>query len=286
MTVIYRIFTACLILFGAAAHAETSNRIVVLGPVLAEIVVALDAGDQIVGRGGGTDHLPGMQDVPRIPGYRLTSAENLLSLAPTLVLLAERQSSPQLVSQLQNAGVTVEVVGYDGQLDVETPVRQIARLGKLLDREAKAKKVIEVYRKDLAAALALAGKASTKPRALFILSGGGRPTLVAGGDTHIALLIELAGGQNMTDGISQFKPISQEIMFAAAPEFILVNEAGLELKDGAPVALAAPGARLTPAARKGNVITLPTGMLSDLGPSTPRAIEALARKFHPELADE
>jgi len=279
------LFSLALLLSGAA-HAEPDPRIVVIGPALAETIVRLGAGGAVVGRGGGTDHLEAIKDAPRIPGFRLTSAENLISLQPTLVVLSERQSNPQVVTQLQAAGVAVEILGDGGAPDVETPVRLFERLGEVLNREDQAQEAIATYRSELADALALVEQATSRPRGLFILSGGGRPTLVAGGDTHIALLIELAGGENMTKDISWFKPISQEIMVAAAPEFILVNAEGLDLKDDLPVALSAPGAALTPAAQSGNVFSLSDGMLSDLGPSTPAAIRELALKLHPELADE
>lgn len=273
-------------LLAAVAHAGEAPRVVVIGPALADTIVALGAADTVVGRGGGTDHLPEIAGAPQIPGFRLTSAENLLSLNPTLVVLSERQSNPQVITQLQAAGVTVEVMGEGDTPSVDTPIHHMERLGALLGREEAAQAAINRYRTELEAALALVDRARTRPRGLFILSGGGRPTLVAGGDTHIALLIDLAGGENMTGGISYFKPISQEVMVAAAPEFILVNAEGLDLKEGLPVALSAPGAQLTPAAQTGNIFTLSEGMLTGLGPSTPQAIIELARKMHPDLADD
>ena len=107
--------------------------------------------------------------------------------------------------------------------------------------------------------------------------------MVAGADTHIALLIELAGADNVTDGIAYFKPMSPEAMLQAAPEFILVNEEGLELSGGIPIALTAPGAALTPAGRSGNIFALPGGYLQGLGLNSPKAIRAIAERVHPEL---
>ena len=262
--------------------APDHERYVVIGSYIAEIMATLGAADQIVGVSSGTDHIPELEGVPRIPGFRNTSAEPMLALEPSVVLMAGRQTRPEVVRQLEGAGVAVKVFPDDvANLDV-VPER-IDQIGDLLNRTDEASALKERFRAELNAALAFVTQAASKPRGLFILSGGGRPTLVAGADTHIALLIELAGADNVTDGIAYFKPMSPEAMLQAAPEFILVNEEGLELSGGIPIALTAPGAALTPAGRSGNIFALPGGYLQGLGLNSPKAIRAIAKHVHPEL---
>lgn len=266
----------------AGAPAQPRDRYLVIGSYIAEIVVALGAAERIVAVGAGTDHVPELKDVPRIPGFRNTSAEPMLALRPTVALMAGRQTRPEVVAQLEAAGVAVHLFPDDvASLDVIG--QRIDRIGDLLGRGRQAEALKARFRAELDAALAFAAQGTSRPRGLFILSGGGRPTLVAGADTHIALLIELAGADNVTDGIASFKPISQEAMLKAAPDFILVNEDGLTLSGGVPVALKAPGAALTPAGRSGNVFALPGGYLQGLGLNSPKAIRAIAERVHPEL---
>ena len=266
-----------------AGPEPRSERYLVIGSYIAEIVVALGAADRIVGVGAGADHIAELDGVPRIPGFRNTSAEPMLALRPTVALLAGRQTRPEVVGQLEAADVSVELFPDDvASLDL-VPER-IDRIGDLLDRRPRADALRARFQAELAAALAFAARATGRPRGLFILSGGGRPTLVAGADTHIALLIELAGADNVTDGIAYFKPMSQESMLKAAPDFILVNQEGLERSGGVPVALKAPGAALTPAGRSGNLFALPGGYLQGLGLNSPKAIRAIAERVHPELA--
>lgn len=264
------------------ATAPGQARYLVIGSYIAEIMVALGAAGRIVGVGSGTDHIPELAGVPRIPGFRNTSAEPMLALRPTVALLAGRQTRPEVVGQLEGAGVAVQVFP-DDVASLEVVPERIDRIGRLLDRKDEADALRKRFRAELDAALAFAAQAEARPRGLFILSGGGRPTLVAGADTHIALLIELAGADNVTDGIAYFKPMSQEAMLEAAPDFILVNEEGLELSGGVPVALKAPGATLTPAGRSGNVFALPGGYLQGLGLNSPKAIRAIAERVHPGL---
>jgi len=268
---------------GASSSAPDA-RYLVIGSYIAEIVVALGAGDQVVGVSRGTEHIVELDGVPRIPGFRNTSAEPMLALQPTMALMAGRQTRPEVVEQLEAAGVAVRLFPDDvAHLDVVSA--RIDELGALLDRAAAAAALKRAFQAELNAAVAFAARARSRPRGLFILAGGGRPTLVAGGDTHIALLIEMAGADNVTDDIRYFKPMSQEAMLQAAPDFILVNEEGLELSGGVPVALKAPGAALTPAGQSGNLFALPGGYLQGLGLNSPKAIRAIASRVHPELAD-
>ncbi len=261
---------------------DETARYLVLGSYIAEIVVALGAADQVVGISDGTDHITELAGVPVIPGFRSMSAETMLSLEPTVALLAGGQTRPEIISQLEAAGVAVHFFPDDiASLDI-VPER-IREIGERLGRTTEAAALVAAFEAELAEALDFARGATKRPRGLFILSGGGRPTLVAGADTHIALLIELAGADNVTDGIEYFKPMSQETMLAAAPDFFLVNQEGLELSGGAPVALGAPGALLTPAGRNNNVIALPEAYLQGLGLYSPKAIRALAEQLHPEL---
>ena len=265
------------------AGEGSTERYVVLGSYIAEIVVALGATESIVGVSGGTDHISELSDVPVVRGFRNLSAETILSLGPTTALLAGRQTRPELAEQLRQSGVQVRVFP-DEVASLHVVSERIREIAALLDSQAAGEALVTEFERDLKDAIAFAAGAESRPRGLFILSGGGRPTVVAGGDTHIALLMELAGAENVTQAISYFKPMSQEAMLEAAPEFILVNEEGLQEKGGLPVALSAPGATLTPAAQSGNVFSLPGGYLQGLGLNSPRAIRAIARRIHPELA--
>ncbi|MCG8691556.1 MAG: ABC transporter substrate-binding protein [Minwuiales bacterium] len=277
------VLIAGLCTFAFGAQAENQDRYLIIGSYLAEIVVTLGDADRIVGIGGGMDHIRELEGVPTIRGFRNTSAEPMLSLGPTVALMAGRQTRPEVVEQLEGAGVAVHVFPDDvASLDV-VPAR-IGRIGNLLGREQEAAALAARFEAELEDTLAFVAGAKTRPRGLFILSGGGRPTLVAGDDTHIALLIDLAGAENVTDGITYFKPMSQEAMLKAAPDFILVNEEGLELSGGVPVALKAPGAALTPAGQSGAIFALPSGYLTGLGLNSPKAIRAIAERVHPELA--
>lgn len=275
---------ACLALLAmafpisASTSAEAEQRYIVIGSTVAEIVSELIPAGQVVGVGSGLDHIEAFRGIPVIRGFRLTSAENLLALRPTAVLITERQTRPELVVQLRDAGVRVEVFP-DGHGKAAV-VEKIHHLGRLLDRQEAATALVGRFSADWDAAIASVGDPAVRPHGLFILSGGGRPTLVGGRGTHPAHLIELAGGVNVVDMIEGYKPLSQEAMAALAPRFILVNNEGMSPVNGSIAALTAPGAMMTPAARDGRIITLSAGALTGPGIMTPGAIRELATKIH------
>ena len=280
----------CTVLAGAAwatvptARAATGrgpHRLIVTNSYVAEIVVALGAASQIVAVGGGSDHLAELAGVPRLPGFRQTSAEPMLSVAPTRVLVTSEWTVPQTLEQLRAAGVAVDVL--DAQASVAGVERRSRHVATLLGREAEGERLAARFRTEMAEAASVVAQVRRRPRALFILAGGQRPTLVGGRGTNVATLLALAGADNVADGFDGFKVMSQEAMIEAAPEVILTNQDGTVPTDGVPVALLAPGARATPAGRAGRLITVPGHYLQGMGILTPQGIRALGRQLHPQL---
>jgi iron complex transport system substrate-binding protein len=263
------------------APIKPGARIVVTGSYLAEILVDLGAARQIVATGGGVDHIAPLKTVPRLRGFRQMSAETVLALRPDVYITTNDITGAGVVTQLRAAGV--QVVIFETEPTLAGISERISELGFILSKPREAAALSRRFQGDLAQARTFVARARTRPRGLFILSGGNRPTLVAGRGTGPANLIELAGGINVASTIEGFKVMSQEAMVAAAPEFILLNPDGMELRGGVPAALTAPGALLTPAGRGKRLITLPGEYLQGFGLLTPSAIRRLARAIHPEL---
>lgn len=264
------------------ADTAPPERWIVANSYVAEIVVALGATQQVVGVGGGTEHIRELSAVPRLPGFRQSSAEPLLALAPSRVLMTDEWVVPNTVAQLRAAGVAVDVL--DGEQTEAAVERRIRRVAALLKRTDQGEALIARFRREMSDARRLVARAPSRPRVLFILAGGARPTLVGGLGTNAAQLIELAGGVNVADQIDGFRTMSQESMIEAAPEIIVTNADGLALSaGGTPVALRAPGAALTPAGRNGRLVSIPGEYLQGMGILTPAGVTRLAALLHPGL---
>lgn len=256
-------------------------RLVVLDSTLTEIAVALSGAAQIAGTVGGVDHLPELANTPKLPGFRQSSAESILALAPNVVLMGSDRALPQTLQQVEAAGVKVVRLGDEA---TETAAEQrIRAVAQLLRRPTLGETLARRFRQEMQDARAWVARAKTRPKAIFILAGGGRPTVAGGRGTNTAALLEMAGARNVAGDFEGYKIMSQEALLMAAPEFILTNAEGLVLSGGAPAVLSAPGASATPAARAGRLITIPGRYLQGLGLSTPEGIRLLAARFHPEL---
>jgi iron complex transport system substrate-binding protein len=263
------------------AQPNAAERWIVPNSYVAEIVVALGGASWIVATGGGVDHIEQIKGVPRLPGFRQTSAEPMLSVSPTRLVASSEWTVPQTLEQLRAAGVKIELLDPE-----QTPAgveRRIRAIARLMGREADGEALAATFRRELADVAARIARRPRRPRALFVLAGGGRPTLVGGRGSNVAALLEMAGAINVADGIEGFKVMSIEAMIEAAPEFILTNRDGTVAADGVPVALKAPGALATPAGKAGRLITVPGEYLQGMGILTPRGVLALARQLHPGL---
>lgn len=269
---------------GRAGGVSASTRIVATGSYLIEILLQLGMGPQLVGVSGGIDHLATISRVPRLRGFRQMSAESILAMRPNLYISTTDITGPAVAAQVRQAGVQVAL--FENEPTLPGIEERIMDLGALMGRQRPAADLLQRFRADLANARGLVARTRTRPRGLFILSGGNRPTVVAGRGTGPANLLELSGCVNVATSIEGFRVMSQEAMIAAAPQFILINRDGRDVRDGVPVALTAPGALQTPAGRARRLISMPGEYLQGFGILTPSAIRALARAVHPELAGQ
>ena len=148
------LFLAASAPWPSPARAEPP-RYLVLGSYLAEIVVALGEADRVVGVGGGTEHVGELAHLPVVRGFRQSSAEGLLSMAPTDVLIGSAFARPETLDQLRDAGIRVHVFPTEiATLDI-VPVR-IREIGRLTGRTAEAEALVGRFEADLAEARAFA----------------------------------------------------------------------------------------------------------------------------------
>jgi len=133
------------------------------------------------------------------------------------------------------------------------------------------------------AAAALADRADTRPRVLFIYARGDSVLLAAGRGTQAAAMLAMAGAVNAGESFRGFRTLSAEAVAAANPDIVLMMTGGLESVGGVEGALALPGVALTPAGRDRKVIHFEDHYLLGFGPRFGLAARDLVLAFHPEL---
>jgi iron complex transport system substrate-binding protein len=205
----------------------------------------------------------------------------VLAANPTLVIGPADSGPAPVVDQIKAAGVTTLLLPNDPT--VANAKARIMAIGQALGKEAEAQALVTRLDADLTAATALAGKATSKPKVLFVIRPPGAPDLIVGTGTEADAMIALAGGQNAVT-IPGAMPLSAEAVAAAAPDVILTTTSSIQSIGGLDAFLAEPGVAQTPAGQKKAVVDFDDLYLLGFGPRLGQAVHDLALKLHPELA--
>ncbi|KVX02353.1 heme/hemin ABC transporter substrate-binding protein [Shewanella frigidimarina] len=262
--------------------ASAENRVVSAGAGITELVLALDAGDELVGVDS-TSQLPSNMTSVAILGYhRMLSAEGILALSPTLVLGSDAMGPQTTLTILSGANVAVTVLP-----SAETKTQlltNIDHMGQLLDRKSQAIKLaaqIEQAFTRLEAKQQQITAMGKVPKVLFLLLQQDRPARVGGDNTAADIIIKLAGGQNIA-GFDGYKSVSQEGILAMQPDIILISNRSDENTPTAATTLLTKMPLLihTPAGEYNQIKSLPPqALLGGLGLSAIEAADLLANEF-------
>lgn len=244
-------------------------RIVTLSGAITEVVSALGRTEQIVGVDVTSSYPPEVQQVPKVGHDRQVGAEGVIALAPDLVLGVEGQLTPTVQSQIERAGH--RVVLFPHQFSVEGTKQLMEEVATALGATDEAKELVSAVDRDLEQVLPL----NARPKVLFIYARGAGSLMVAGEDTPMERVIELAGGQNAVEGFTEFKPLTPEALIAADPDAILVFQSGMDALQGVDGLLAVPGMTATKAGKNKAFIAMDGGLLSNFGPRLGLAIAEL-----------
>ncbi len=209
---------AALAAFTAASpprQPAASPRVVSLHDVTSEIVVALDAVDHLVGRGGAVDLpadvLAALAAVPEVSGI-----ESIVAARPDVVfgLGVVAEQSPDLVRALRQRGIDVVLYDPATAADVLAMTADVAgRLG-VPDRGAD---LVAALGEELDRATAAPGT-----RRVFVYDCCD-PPFTAGGATVLTDVIRRAGGENIfADVPADWTHVSWEQAVARSPDLVVV----------------------------------------------------------------
>jgi len=255
-------------LLAAPAFAQSAApRTVVLGGSLAEIVVALGAEAQLVGRDSTASFPESILTLPDVGYLRALSPEGVLSLTPELIIAEADAGPPPVVDVLKSAGVRFETIdaATNGAGVVEKITKTAAVLG--VDGTALAAQV----QGELDAAAAKAASVTQPVSVMFVLSLQGGKVMSGGAGSSAEGIITMAGGKNAATGFDGYKPMTDEAVLAAAPDVILVMDREGDLAITPDQIKAHPALGQTPAAQAGRVVAMDGLLLLGFGPRTGQA---------------
>ncbi len=258
-------------------------RIVSLSPSNTELLYAVGAGDQVVGRDSFSDYPEDASNLVDIGGgYSEYNLEQIVELEPDLVLAAEINTA-ELVQSIEDLGITVFYVS--NPLTFDDLYTNIENMGLLTGHADTAQTVITDIQSLVEAVVSAIAETDTVPVVFYELDATD-PTkpYTAGPDTYYSTFISMAGGKNVGDALSSsWAQISLEELIIQDPDIILLGDSLWGITPES-VGEREGWSSLT-AVQEGNVLPFDDNLLARPGPRLVDGLEALARILHPEVFD-
>lgn len=194
----------------------TVSRVVTLAPSLTQTVLALGAGDRLVGVSR-FDDAPSVQALPRVGGFNDPSVESVLALKPQLVLVQKAPGNQKPVETIARLGVSVVALPLTTVDDVLSAVREVGRLlGRAEQGEALVARIDAMRQQVRQRAQAM----HHRPTVLLVY--GFRPLVVAGPGSFAHELLTDAGAINAASKAPTAYPVfSLERAVALKPDVVV-----------------------------------------------------------------
>lgn len=258
-----------------------AKRIVSLAPSNTEILFAIGAGSQVVGRDEFSDYPADAKPLPSVGGsFGKYNNEAIVNLKPDLVLAASI-NPPELVDSLQKLGLAVYLL--PNPTDLEGMYKNLDTVAQLTGHQAEAAKLVDSLKTRVAAVDEKVKSAQEKPIVFYELDATD-PTApyTSGPGTFVDLLISRAGGQNVGSSMKDaWAQISSEQLVMKNPQIILLGDAAYGISPESIKARA--GWQDLAAVKDGKIYTFDDNLVSRPGPRLVDGLETLAKLIHPEL---
>ncbi|MCJ7520572.1 MAG: ABC transporter substrate-binding protein [Anaerolineaceae bacterium] len=257
-----------------------AQKIVSLSPPVTEMLFALGAGEQVIGRDTFSDYPESAKALTDIGGgFGDYNLETIVSLAPDLVI-AGSINTPELVQSLEDLRFKVYYLANPS--DLEGTFTSLQTLAALSGHAQEADALVKTLGKRVDAVKAALKNISDKPAVYYELDATdpAKP-YTPGPGTFYTALIETAGGINIGASLSgEWAQIGLEALLSMDPDIIILGDA---MWGVTPESVAQrPGWDALTAVKEGRVLPFDDNLIARIGPRQVDGLEALARVLHPE----
>lgn len=261
--------------------ASPAQKIVSMAPSNTEILFAIGAGTQVIGRDEFSDYPAEAAALPSVGGSMGTySIETIASLKPDLVLAAEI-NTPEQVKALEDVGLTVYYLS--NPKDLNGMYVNLKTVGQLAGRESEADALVQSLQKRVKAVEDKLAPISSIFTVFYEMDGSdpAKPW-TAGQDSYLSQLVKMALGSNVGDSMKgDYVQMSQEALLVQNPTIILLGDAAYGVT---PEQVAArPGWNALQAVKNNRVYAFDDNLVSRPGPRLVDGLEALAKLLRPGL---
>lgn len=198
------------------------NRIVSLGASATEILFALDAQDKIVARTDFCDYPEQAKSIKSIGGFdgKSISLESIILCEPDFVYLFATMHD-HLIKPLEDLGIKVYVSNANS---IEQIKAEILEVGKIIDKEKQAQKVVEQMNQKLNSVTKYVAEKKSKSSLENIKvfwQVWDSPLMTVGKNSFINDIINYCGVTNIFENeISAYPIVTKEAVIYENPDFI------------------------------------------------------------------
>lgn len=258
------------------------ERVVSLAPSVTEILFAVGAGAQVVGRDSFSDYPADAVNVKDVGGgFGALDTESIIAAKPDLVLAAPITPTEQ-VKALEDLGLKVFVLA--NPVSISEMYDNLRLVAKITGHEAEADTLIASLDARVKVVVEKIQGAQSRPLVLYELDGTDpNAPWVPGPGTFINTLIDMSGGRNIGASMADaWVQMGLETIIAENPEIIVLGDA---VYGGVTPELVAKrgGWDAISAVKNGKVFTFDDNLASRPGPRLVDGLEAMAKLIHPEL---
>ncbi len=259
---------------------KTPQRIVSMAPTLTEILFELGLGEQVVGVTAYSNYPPEAKEKPIMGTFWQPNIEAVIAARPDLILTLGFDQQITLAGRLRRLKYSTLTVDIE---KVDQLFEAIGQIGTVTERVAQADDMTRrlLANLDNISQLVSTGK---KPTVLWIIQI--EPLRVAGLDTFVNELIELAGGVNaIGPTINKYPPIGPEQIIATSPDVIIESAMfKTDLIERRKELIEHFGRyENIGAAQNERIYVIDGDMVARLGPRIDIAVETIAKCLRPEL---
>jgi len=263
-----------------SSQSIETKRIVSMAPSLTEILFALGLNDEIVGVTTFSDFPAEALEKPKVGSFWQPDIEAVVAARPDLVVMLQIEQQRSLAERLNRIGYNCLVVYIDKVNDLFVAIDTI---GAATNRQPQANELINNLRNKLEELSNIVGN-EEKIRVLWIIQR--EPLRVAGRDTFINEMIELAGGENAIGAtIHKYPPIGAEQVISCRPDVIIEPMMTHSNPENQREAAVQYWSRFknVPAVANGRIYVIESGAVSRLGSRLYEGTEIIAGCLRPDL---
>lgn len=245
-----------------------AHRIISLAPNITDTLYAAGAGSFVVGTSRFSEHPDAARRIPVVGDATMLDLERIVALRPDVILVWKSGTPAAQVEKLARLGIPIYYAETTRLADIPMATR---RFGQLAGTAPVANANANAFAQALDG---LRRSYAGKKRVKVFFQIWDRPLMTVGRAQMISDALDLCGGQNIFDDLSQAAPtVGREAVLARRPDVVMTAGGNGDSLD------AWAHAASLPAARNGNVMVIDAPTLALPSPSILPSVRTLCMKL-------